>query len=143
MAQLATLPLATQALPEELKLAQEAMFFPEVQEMLKALSKYNLGIYMPHTHDEKTGSFQPLPSGITQVEDGLKVSFVPEQDCVAENGRSFVPVGWVYDPAAITTYGAAVVAMKCTSRCTWQGSMHTTGHDSSIQQDTKQNDSDG
>jgi hypothetical protein len=133
MAESTLLPLAAQSLPEELKRAQEAMFLPEVQEMLKALSKHNLGIYMPHTHDEKTGSFQPLPSGITQVEDGLKVSFVPEQDCVAENGRSFVPVGWVYDPNAITTYGAAVVAMTCTSRCIYLGTMHTSGHDKSVE----------
>lgn len=128
MAQSTLLHPVAQSLPEELKRAQEAMFLPEVQEMLKALSKYNLGIYMPHTHDEKTGGFQPLPSGITQVEDDLKVSFVPEQDCVAENGRSFVPVGWVYDAEASTTYGASVVAINCTKRCVMQGTYHTNGH---------------
>ena len=48
-------------LPRALRNAQAAMHLPEVQEMLCRLSEYNLGIFMPHMHDERTGEFQPLP----------------------------------------------------------------------------------
>lgn len=49
--------------------------------MLKKLSQHNLGIYMPHMHDEESGDFKLLPPGITQVEDGLVVSFLPNNEC--------------------------------------------------------------
>ena len=48
-------------LPDALRRAQEAIHFPEVQEMLRRLSEYQLGIFMPHMHDEKTGEFKVLP----------------------------------------------------------------------------------
>ena len=56
-------------LPKALRTAQEAIDFPEVQEMLRRLSEYKLGI-LPHMHDEQTGEFQPLPDEIMQVEFG-------------------------------------------------------------------------
>jgi hypothetical protein len=37
-------------LPEELAIAQRAINLPEVQEIMRKLSAYNLGIYMPHKH---------------------------------------------------------------------------------------------
>ena len=80
-------------LPKELQVAQDSIELPEVQEMLRKLSQYNLGIYMPHMHDEQTGAFQPLPPGITQVEDGLKVSFQPEEECADQHDRSYMSVG--------------------------------------------------
>jgi hypothetical protein len=46
-------------LPQALRAAQAAMRFPEVpevQETLRRLSEYNLGILMPHMHDEQTCS---------------------------------------------------------------------------------------
>ena len=58
-------------LPKELITAQEAIHFPEVQEMLRKLSEFNLGIYMPHMHDEQTGQFQLLPEEVLQVESGF------------------------------------------------------------------------
>jgi hypothetical protein len=45
------------------------------------------------SHDELTGNFAPLRTGVMQVESGLKVSFEPAGD-VAERAESFVPVGW-------------------------------------------------
>ncbi len=79
-------------LPEQLAIARNAIQLPEVQEMMRKLSVYNLGVYMPHMHDEKTGAFQLLPEGMTQVEDDLKVSF----QSVDPSDRSFVPVAWVW-----------------------------------------------
>ena len=54
-------------LPQALRTAQEAIHFPEVQEMLRRLSEYRLGIFMPHMHDEQTGEFRLLPDQIMQV----------------------------------------------------------------------------
>ena len=62
-------------LPQALRTAQEAIHLPEVQEMLRRLSEYKLGVFMPHMHDEHTGEFQALPDEVMQVESGLKVSF--------------------------------------------------------------------
>jgi hypothetical protein len=110
-------------LPEELKTAQEAIYLPEVQEMLKKLSGYNLGIYMPHMHDERTGEFQPLPAGITQVEDSLQVSFRAADEVEQQSAAAFVPVAWFWRNGVSTP-------MVCTARCVMQGSMHTSGHTS-------------
>lgn len=79
-------------LPEELAIARRAIELPEVQEMMRKLAAYNLGIYMPHMHDVKTGAFKVLPAGVTQVEDNLKISF----QSVDPQGRSYVPVAWLW-----------------------------------------------
>jgi hypothetical protein len=86
-------------LPQALRTAQEAIHFPEVQEMLRRLSEYKLGIFMPHMHDEKTGGFQPLPDDVMQVESGLEVSFQPMEEIANQTDR-FLPVGWVWRAGA-------------------------------------------
>ncbi|ABM39763.1 hypothetical protein [Polaromonas naphthalenivorans] len=83
------------ALPPALITAQAAMQSAEVQEMLRQLSAYGLGICMPHMHDEATGEFQPLPDEIMQVEAGLAVSFQPTAEIARQAGR-FLPVAWVW-----------------------------------------------
>jgi hypothetical protein len=82
-------------LPQALRTAQEAIHLPEVQEMLRRLSEYKLGIFMPHIHDEKTGEFQPLPDEVMQVESGLEVSFQPAEEIASQPDR-FLPVGWFW-----------------------------------------------
>ena len=88
-------------LPQSLKTAQEAIHFPEVQEMLRKLSEYNLGIFMPHMHDEITGEFQPLLDEVMQVESGLKVSFLSTREMANQTNR-FVSVGWQWRAGALT-----------------------------------------
>lgn len=92
-------------LPRALKTAQEAIHFPEVQEMLRRLSEYQLGIFMPHRHDELTGEFQPLPDEVMQVESGLKVSFLPMEE-MANQATRFLPVGWLWRAGASTPVAA-------------------------------------
>ncbi len=121
---------ALRGLPKELQVAQSAIGLPEVQEMLRKLFEYNLGIYMPHMHDEQSGAFQPLPPGITQVEDGLKVTFQAEEECKDEPNRSYMPVGWVWNPGTVTATDPAKCVLRCSARCTIEGTMHTSGHDS-------------
>ncbi len=82
-------------LPPALITAQAAMQSAEVQEMLRRLSAYGLGICMPHMHDEATGEFQPLPDEIMQIEAGLAVSFQPTAEIARQAGR-FLPVAWVW-----------------------------------------------
>ncbi len=82
-------------LPPGLRSAQAAVHLPEVQEMLRRLSNYGLGIYMPHMHDEKSGDFLSLPDDVTQVEAGLEVSFHPAAEIANQAGR-FLPVAWVW-----------------------------------------------
>jgi len=96
-------------LPQELALAQSAIHLPEVQEMLKKLAQYNLGVFMPHMHGEGSGEFQVLPRGVVQLEDGLRVSFVQEESI--SDPDSYVPIGWVWGEN-----GAASSAM-CVMRC--------------------------
>ncbi len=82
-------------LAQPLKTAQKAIHLPEVQEILRRLSEYGLGIFMPHMHDEETGEFQPLPDEVIQVESGLEVSFHPMEE-IANQTHRFLPVGWFW-----------------------------------------------
>lgn len=88
-------------LPRGLRTAQDAIILPEVHEMLRRLSEYNLGIFMPHMHDELTGEFQLLPDEVIQVESGLEVAFLPMEEIASHTDR-FLPVGWVWRAGAAT-----------------------------------------
>ena len=92
----------TRGLPPTLRIAQEAIHLPEVQEMLRRLSEYKLGIFMPHMHDEKTGEFQTLPEEVVQVESGLEVSFQQAEDIANQTDR-FLPVSWIWGAGAPTS----------------------------------------
>lgn len=93
-------------LPQALRAAQDAMHLPEVQVMLERLSKYKLGIFMPHMHDEKTGGFQLLADDVMQVESGMKVSFKPTEE-IANQSDQFLPVAWFWRA------GATSIAAAC------------------------------
>jgi hypothetical protein len=76
---------------ERLAKAQRSINLPEVQDMLKRLASYNLGIYMPHIHDQE-GAFQAMPDDVVQVEDDLTVSFKTEEELLQL--PRMVPVAW-------------------------------------------------
>lgn len=90
---------SARGLPQALRTAQAAIHLPEVQEMLRRLSEYKLGIFMPHMHDEQTGEFQSLPDEVMQVEAAMEVSFRPTEEIVNQTDR-FLPVGWVWRAGA-------------------------------------------
>ena len=92
---------SARCLPQALRTAQEAIHLPEVQQMLRRLSEYQLGIFMPHMHDEETGEFHPLPDKVMQVESGLIVSFQPTEEIANQTDR-FLPVGWLWRAGAST-----------------------------------------
>lgn len=121
----ATLPPRNmEGLPSELQVAQNAIHLSEVREMLRRLSAYNLGIYMPHMHDEETGQFQSLPDELIQVESGLQVSFRTEEE-FASQAIQFVPVGWVWRAGASVEDDEAA---KCVARCKKIGNEHDKIH---------------
>jgi hypothetical protein len=95
MPELNVVPRDISRLPQELRIAQEAIHLPEVQAMLQKLSAYNLGICMPHVHDDRTGEFLPRPQDIIQVETDLEVSFQPAH-VVLDHPETHLPVGWMW-----------------------------------------------
>ena len=97
---------STLGMPPALRRAQAAIHLPEVQAMLQRLSEFDLGVFMPHQHDERTGDFQPLPDDVMQVEAGCQVSFQNTQEIVNQANR-FLPVAWRWQA------GAAVPASVC------------------------------
>ncbi len=103
----------TRGLPPALQTAQDAMHIPEVQQMLRRLSEYQLGICMPHMHDETSGEFQPLPDQLMQVESGLEVSFRPSQE-IADQTDCFLPVAWFWRAGAPTPVAACEMVQQQT-----------------------------
>ena len=98
-------------LPPALKTAQAAMQLPEVQGMLRRLSAYQLGIFMPHQHDDGTGEFQSLPDEVMQVESGRAVSF-ERLDEIARRTESFLPVGWRWHAGSVSVAAACEMATQ-------------------------------
>ena len=92
-------------LPPTLRTAQAAIHLPEVQAMLRRLSEYELGIFMPHQHDERTGEFQPLPDDVMQVESGCKVSFQRMEEFAHQADR-YLSVAWRWQGGASTPASA-------------------------------------
>lgn len=100
-------------IPKMVEDAITATEVPEVQEMIKRLSDYGLGVFFPHMHTED--GFVPLPKDIVQLEESLVVSFVSRED---ERLQSAYPVGWSWDKdracvvATCTCGGAAHVNVQ-------------------------------
>ncbi len=100
----------TLGMPLRLRRAQAAIHLPEVQAMLQRLSEYDLGIFMPHQHDERTGEFEPLPDDVMQVESGSKVSFKSAQE-IAGQAERFLPVAWRWRAGAASPASACEMAI--------------------------------
>ena len=103
----------TPGLPPALSTAQDAIHFPEVQQMLRRLSEYRLGICMPHMHDETSGEFQALPDQLIQVESGLEVSFHPSEEVANQTDR-FLPVAWFWRAGVATPVAACEMVQEQT-----------------------------
>lgn len=80
---------------------RESIGTPEVKDAMKTLSKYGLGVWLPHVHAED-GSFLPLTEDIVQVESEgdepmtRKVKFVQRETLDPEklNQRA---VAWMWN----------------------------------------------
>jgi len=69
---------------------EKAINNPKIQEIMKELSLYGLGISVPHAHDEN-GNLIPLEQGMASYEDDLQVSFRSVED---ESNGNYLTVGW-------------------------------------------------
>ena len=92
-------------LPPALRTAQAAIHLQEVQEMMRKLAEYKLGIFMPHMHEPDSGDFMALADEVMQVESGLEVSFQSRQKIASQTDR-FLPVGWIWRAGASTPVAA-------------------------------------
>ena len=110
-------------LPQALQTAQDAIHLPEVQQMLRRLSEYNLGIFMPHMHDEQTGEFRPLPDDVMQVESALGVSFQPTEE-IANHTDRFLAVGWTWRAGASAPTAACEMVWEETPGETVRSAKH-------------------
>ena len=72
---------------------------PEVQDAIRILSRYNLGAVRVHMHDD-AGAIVPLKDGLVQLENELKVSFVPEDSGELADAE---PVAWAWKNGNIKT----------------------------------------
>ena len=98
-------------LPSALRTAQAAIHLPEVQDMLRRLAEYELGIFMPHMHDDQTGEFRPLPGRMMQVESGSEVSFQLTEKIAGQADR-FLSVGWCWRAGALTPVTACEMVQE-------------------------------
>ncbi len=105
-------------LPEPFQVAQKAIDLPEVQEMMAKLAKYNLGVFMPHQPNAKSGAFEVLEEGKMQMENDLQISFMTKDEAAKINS---LPVGWVWKNDGVQ--GSA----ECTFACTLETSPTTGG----------------
>jgi hypothetical protein len=83
---------AKEGIHPEIRGAVQSVNLPEVQEIMKRLSDFGLGIMVPHAHADDN-SFIPLDKDMVQVEDDHQVSF-RHKDAVT---KDFTPVGWRWD----------------------------------------------
>jgi hypothetical protein len=113
-----TLNPAYAFLPTELQVAQAAIEKPEIQAMLKELAKYNLGITMPHKHNE-AGEFEVLNENEMQMENDLSVSFIPRTEAAQ---ISSIPVSWMWSANAVNP------SQQCVAGCLAQTSTHRPIH---------------
>ena len=81
------------------------MQLPEVQDLIRKLSLYGLGVCVPHMHREGSNEMLPLPRNMVQTETHLHISFC-ERDKVDPRQ---VPVAWQWDDDLRT--------IQCCSSC--------------------------
>jgi len=75
--------------------AIDATLNPRVQEIIKELAWYNLGVALPHIHGE--GPADLLPSDQIAYESNLQVSFVHQAVFASKEHNGF-PVAWRWNP---------------------------------------------
>jgi hypothetical protein len=96
------------------RMMREAIHTPAVQEALKTLSKYGLGVWLPHMHAED-GHLVPLPNEMVSIEvEGeepatRQVTFV-KRDTLDSSILNQTAVAWIWNESL----NVAVVATSCT-----------------------------
>ena len=103
----------------EIQKAREAIGLPEVQEIMRKLSKYNLGVCIPHMHGAET-DFEALPDDTVQIEEDCRVRWVRRSALNAMPGS--VPVAWRWRSNGIQS------AAECMQICSPAKKGHKRSH---------------
>ena len=88
---------------------------PRVQEALRTLGEYGLGVYLPHKHDSD-GKMVPLPCGEMQSEVDCRVSFVKTSEYPFDDG---MVVGWRADDPSGEIIPTAGCGWRGLKRCVY------------------------
>ena len=100
---------STKKLDDRIAKAIQAVSTPEVQDMVKQLSKHGLAVSVPHMHGQN-GEFLPLPRNLVSLEEDLTVSFVDKKQL---NEERSIPVMWRWDEELNTASVAAGCGLEC------------------------------
>ena len=100
--------VVTQSISPAVQRARDAIDLPEVQQILKRLADFNLGIYVPHVHLPHL-DFGPLPPGQVQIEQGLRVRWASREE--ADALPNAVEVAWRWTNDGVTC------SADCTATC--------------------------
>lgn len=104
----------------EIHAALEAIQLPEVQDLMRQLAKFNLGVCVPHMHGADV-DFEVLPAELVQVEENCEVRWVPRSELNDMVGH--VPVAWRWADDGL------VAMAQCIATCTPDPkSSHRKGH---------------
>ena len=80
----------------EIAMALSAAQNTRVREIARELSKYNLGVSVPHIHRDQVADV--LPEDTIQYENDLRVSF-PDKDKFFAKRHNAFPVAWRWNDA--------------------------------------------
>ena len=100
--------VANMRIAPEIGNAFDAINTKEVQDIVKQLAKFNLGVCVPHMHSPSY-DFAALPEDVVQVEEDCKVSWVPRG--ALESSLGAIPVAWRWHDDGIHA------AAKCIAIC--------------------------
>ena len=99
---------ANMTISPEIESAFDAIKTKEVQDIIKQLAKFNLGVCVPHMHSSSF-DFAALPEDVVQVEEDCKVSWVPRGGLETSPGA--ISVAWRWHDDGIHA------AAKCIAVC--------------------------
>lgn len=103
MAIMETNTVANTTMAPEIEQALNAIDLPEVQDLIRKLGQYNLGVCIPHMHRLEQ-DFSVLPSDTVQIEENCKVRWMLRSE-LSETQES-VPVAWRWIDDAVHPHAA-------------------------------------
>lgn len=104
----AAMSLKNMSVAPEVERAIASIDLPEVQEMIKRLSEFNLAVYAPHMHSEDI-DFAAQPNHFVQIEEDCRVRWVSREQL--KHFETSIPVAWRWVDDGIHA------AAKCIAIC--------------------------
>ena len=91
--------------------AKSAIELPEVQAMLRRLSEFNLGIFMPHQHDEEIGRMLRKADQAVPFHPTCEGTFQRAGSSLNQ-GAQLPPLAWIWRLGALTPVYVCEVSAK-------------------------------